>query len=123
MSPAGREVTITIDGREVSAVEGEMLHDAARKGDVEIPYFCYEPKLGDPVGACRMSLVEIEGIPKLQTSCSTPVRRPAPTSTGRQNERSVVEIASSICGRGIPRSARLGPRRSSSIAGASGSDS
>ncbi|HEY3491326.1 MAG TPA: 2Fe-2S iron-sulfur cluster-binding protein, partial [Solirubrobacterales bacterium] len=74
MSPTGREVTITIDGREVSAVEGEMLHDAARKGDVEIPYFCYEPKLGDPVGACRMCLVEIEGIPKLQTSCSTPVR-------------------------------------------------
>ena len=74
MSPTGREVTITIDGREVPAVEGEMLHDAARKGDVEIPYFCYEPKLGDPVGACRMCLVEIEGIPKLQTSCSTPVR-------------------------------------------------
>ncbi|MGN6257504.1 MAG: NADH-quinone oxidoreductase subunit NuoG [Solirubrobacterales bacterium] len=74
MSPAGREVTITIDGREVAAIEGEMLHDAARKGDVEIPYFCYEPKLGDPVGACRMCLVEIEGIPKLQTSCSTPVR-------------------------------------------------
>jgi NADH-quinone oxidoreductase subunit G len=71
---SGREVTITIDGREVPAVEGEMLHDAARKGDVEIPYFCYEPKLGDPVGACRMCLVEIEGIPKLQTSCSTPVR-------------------------------------------------
>jgi NADH-quinone oxidoreductase subunit G len=70
----GREVTITIDGREVPAVEGEMLHDAARKGDVEIPFFCYEPKLGEPVGACRMCLVEIEGIPKLQTSCSTPVR-------------------------------------------------
>src|SRR5882672_6676617 len=51
-----------------------MLHDAAKRGDVEIPYFCYEPKLGQPVGACRMCLVEIEGIPKLQTSCSTPVR-------------------------------------------------
>jgi NADH-quinone oxidoreductase subunit G len=74
VSPGSREVTITIDGREVPAIEGEMLHDAARKGDVEIPYFCYEPKLGDPVGACRMCLVEIEGIPKLQTSCSTPVR-------------------------------------------------
>jgi NADH-quinone oxidoreductase subunit G len=69
-----RTVTITVDGREIDAVEGEMLHDAARKGDVEIPVFCYEPKLGDPVGACRMCLVEIEGIPKLQTSCSTPVR-------------------------------------------------
>jgi NADH-quinone oxidoreductase subunit G len=74
MSARAREVTLTIDGREVTAVEGEMLHDAARRGDVEIPYFCYEPKLGDPVGACRMCLVEIEGIPKLQTSCSTPVR-------------------------------------------------
>jgi NADH-quinone oxidoreductase subunit G len=69
-----REVTLNIDGREVTAIEGEMLHDAARKGDVEIPVFCYEPKLGAPVGACRMCLVEIEGIPKLQTSCSTPVR-------------------------------------------------
>ena len=67
-------MTLTIDGREVAAIEGEMLHDAARKGDVEIPVFCYEPKLGEPVGACRMCLVEIEGIPKLQTSCSTPVR-------------------------------------------------
>ena len=51
-----------------------MLVDAAKHGDVEIPYFCYEPKLGNPVGACRMCLVEIEGIPKLQTSCSTPVK-------------------------------------------------
>jgi len=74
MSAAPKEVTIVVDGREIPAVEGEMLHDAARKGDVEIPYFCYEPKLGEPVGACRMCLVEIEGIPKLQTSCSTPVR-------------------------------------------------
>jgi NADH-quinone oxidoreductase subunit G len=70
----GQEVTIVVDGREVSAVEGEMLHDAATRGDVEIPVFCYEPKLGPPVGACRMCLVEVEGIPKLQTSCSTPVR-------------------------------------------------
>ena len=51
-----------------------MLVDAAKGGDVEIPVFCYEPKLGGPVGACRMCLVEIEGIPKLQTACSTPVR-------------------------------------------------
>ena len=51
-----------------------MLVDAAKHGDVEIPVFCYEPKLGEPVGACRMCLVEVEGIPKLQTACSTPVR-------------------------------------------------
>jgi NADH-quinone oxidoreductase subunit G len=71
---SGKAITLIIDGREVTATEGEMLHDAAKRGDVEIPVFCYEPKLGEPVGACRMCLVEIEGIPKLQTSCSTPVR-------------------------------------------------
>jgi NADH-quinone oxidoreductase subunit G len=96
VSSAGREVTITIDGREVPAVEGEMLHDAARKGDVEIPYFCYEPKLGDPVGACRMCLVEIEGIPKLQTSCSTPVREGMVVHTRteqvKEAQNSVVEF-------------------------------
>jgi NADH-quinone oxidoreductase subunit G len=72
--PELKTVTLTIDGRDVEAPEGTMLIDAARQGDVEIPYFCYEPKLGQPVGACRMCLVEIEGIPKLQTSCSTAVR-------------------------------------------------
>jgi NADH-quinone oxidoreductase subunit G len=75
MSPRPRrEVTLIVDGREVVAEEGMMLVDAAKHGDVEIPVFCYEPKLGEPVGACRMCLVEIEGTPKLQTACSTPVR-------------------------------------------------
>ncbi|HEV2724579.1 MAG TPA: 2Fe-2S iron-sulfur cluster-binding protein, partial [Thermoleophilaceae bacterium] len=68
------EVTFEIDGQEVTAPEGAMLVEAAKHGDVEIPYFCYERKLGPPVGACRMCLVEIEGMPKLQTSCSTPVK-------------------------------------------------
>jgi NADH-quinone oxidoreductase subunit G len=72
--PIRNAVSLVIDGREVTAPEGTMLHDAAKMGDVEIPVFCYEPKLGEPVGACRMCLVEIEGMPKLQTSCSTPVR-------------------------------------------------
>ena len=72
--PQRKTIQLTIDGREVQATEGAMLVDAAKQGDVEIPYFCYEPKLGSPVGACRMCLVEIEGIPKLQTSCSTPVK-------------------------------------------------
>ncbi len=67
-------ITFTLDGREVTAPENMMLVDAAKFGDVEIPVFCYEPKLGAPVGACRMCLVEIEGIPKLQTACSTPVK-------------------------------------------------
>jgi NADH-quinone oxidoreductase subunit G len=72
--PEQKFVTFEIDGREVRAPEGSMLVDAAKYGDVEIPVFCYEPKLGQPVGACRMCLVEVEGIPKLQTACSTAVK-------------------------------------------------
>ena len=72
--PVKEEIGFSIDGLEVRAPAGTMLVDGAKYGDVEIPVFCYEPKLGQPVGACRMCLVEIEGIPKLQTACSTPVR-------------------------------------------------
>jgi NADH-quinone oxidoreductase subunit G len=72
--PEVRMVRLTIDGREVEAPENSMLVDGAKYGDVEIPVFCYEPKLGQPVGACRMCLVEIEGMPKLQTACSTAVK-------------------------------------------------
>jgi NADH-quinone oxidoreductase subunit G len=68
-------VTFTLDGREVTAPQNAMLVDAALQyGDVEIPVFCYEPKIGPPVGACRMCLVEIEGVPKLQAGCATPVK-------------------------------------------------
>jgi NADH-quinone oxidoreductase subunit G len=89
-------VTFSIDGREVSAPEGAMLVDGAKHGDVEIPVFCYEPKLGQPVGACRMCLVEIEGIPKLQTACSTPVKDGMVVHTQTQRvhdaQRAVVEF-------------------------------
>ena len=94
--PQPRTITFTIDGREVRAPENAMLVDAAKYGDVEIPVFCYEPKLGQPVGACRMCLVEIEGIPKLQTGCSTPVKdgMVVYTQSGRVKtaQQSVVEF-------------------------------
>ena len=94
--PEVRMVTFSIDGREVQAPEGAMLVDGAKYGDVEIPVFCYEPKLGQPVGACRMCLVEIEGIPKLQTACSTPVKDGmvvhTQTERVREAQSSVVEF-------------------------------
>jgi NADH-quinone oxidoreductase subunit G len=94
--PERPEITLVVDGVEVRAPEGEMLVDAAKGGDVEIPVFCYEPKLGQPVGACRMCLVEVEGIPKLQTACSTPVRdgMVVYTQTGRvaEAQSAVVEF-------------------------------
>jgi NADH-quinone oxidoreductase subunit G len=94
--PEPRTITFTLDGREVQAPENAMLVDAAKHGDVEIPVFCYEPKLGQPVGACRMCLVEIEGIPKLQTGCSTPVKDGMVVYTQSERvktaQRSVVEF-------------------------------
>ncbi|HEX2233240.1 MAG TPA: NADH-quinone oxidoreductase subunit NuoG, partial [Thermoleophilaceae bacterium] len=94
--PDPTPVTFEIDGRDVQAPEGTMLVDAAKLGDVEIPYFCYERKLGQPVGACRMCLVEIEGMPKLQTACSTPVKDGmAVTTTSdrvKQAQNAIVEF-------------------------------
>jgi NADH-quinone oxidoreductase subunit G len=66
-------VTFELDGRKVIAPAGTMLVDAAALHGVEIPIFCYEPRLGAPIGACRMCLVEVEGMRGLQTACSTPV--------------------------------------------------
>ena len=52
MSRATRQqVTIVVDGVEIEAEEGTMLVDAAKQGDIEIPVFCYDAKLGDPVAA------------------------------------------------------------------------
>jgi formate dehydrogenase alpha subunit len=65
-------VRLTIDGRQITVPKGTLVIEAARQAGVMIPHFCYHPKL-KPDANCRMCLVEIERIPKLQTSCSTPV--------------------------------------------------
>src|SRR4051794_15833374 len=65
-------VTLTINGRQVQAPKGMLLVEAAKLIDLEIPVFCYHPKLKS-VGACRMCLVTIEKMPRLQTACTTPV--------------------------------------------------
>ncbi len=64
-------VTLTIDGIEVSVPKGTGLVEAAIHAGVEIPVFCYEPRLGPPVGACRMCLCEVApGPPKPQAACT-----------------------------------------------------
>jgi len=61
---------VTIDGREVEVAKGTGLVETALAAGIEIPVFCYEPRLGDPIGACRMCLCEVEGTPKLQAACT-----------------------------------------------------
>jgi len=63
-------VSMTVDDRAVKVPANSGLVEAALAAGVEIPVFCYEPRLGPPIGACRMCLVEIEGIPKLQAGCT-----------------------------------------------------
>jgi len=65
-------VTITINGRQAQVPKGMLLVDAAKYAGVEIPVFCYHPKL-DPAGVCRMCLVEVEGQRKPVTACTMPV--------------------------------------------------
>ena len=54
-------VTLTIDGIEVTVPKGTLVVDAAKRVGIDIPVFCYHPKM-EPVGMCRMCLVEI-GLP------------------------------------------------------------
>ncbi len=64
-------VTLTIDEVEVSVPKGLGLVEAALQAGIEIPVFCYEPRLGPPVGACRMCLCEVApGPPKPQAACT-----------------------------------------------------
>lgn len=67
------KVRITIDGREIEAEKGQMLLQAALDNGVEIPHYCYHPKLSID-GSCRMCQVKVEGGRKLAISCNEPVR-------------------------------------------------
>jgi NADH-quinone oxidoreductase subunit G len=64
--------TVTIDGVDVRVPKGTLLVEAAKLVKNEIPVYCYHTKLG-PAGLCRVCLVDIEGMPKLQIACNTPV--------------------------------------------------
>ncbi|MFZ1041022.1 MAG: NADH-quinone oxidoreductase subunit NuoG [Anaerolineales bacterium] len=89
-----KQVTLTIDGKQVTVPDGMLVVDAAKSAGIDIPVFCYHPKM-EPVGMCRMCLVEIgrpmmdrttgkpilddkgepklQFLPKLETACSNPV--------------------------------------------------
>ncbi len=62
-------VTFTIDGREITVPKGTTVLQAAIQHGIKVPYYCYHPGLGVD-GSCRVCLVKIERMPKLQVSCS-----------------------------------------------------
>lgn len=62
-------VNLTIDGTTISVPKGTTVYNAAKRLGIEIPIFCYHDRM-PPFGACRMCLVEVEKMPKLQASCT-----------------------------------------------------
>ena len=66
------DVTFTVDGHKLTAPAGTLLIEACKAAGIEIPAFCYYPGLSLQA-ACRMCVVRIEKMPKLQTACTTPV--------------------------------------------------
>src|SRR6267154_5927919 len=64
------DVTFTVDGKKLTAPAGTLLIEACKSVGIEVPSFCYYPNLSLQ-GACRMCLVKVEKMPKLQTACTT----------------------------------------------------
>src|SRR5579862_2423908 len=64
------DVNLTVDGKKVTAPAGTLLIEACKRVGIEVPSFCYYPNLSLQ-GACRMCLVKVEKMPKLQTACTT----------------------------------------------------
>ena len=70
MADSPKLVNVTVDGKAVSAPAGTLLIEACKTAGIEVPAFCYYPNLSLQ-GACRMCLVRVEKMPKLQTACTT----------------------------------------------------
>ena len=62
-------IQFTIDGQAISVPKGTTVYKACRELGIDIPIFCYQDRM-PPFGACRVCLVEVEKMPKLQTSCT-----------------------------------------------------
>jgi len=89
------DVTLTVDGKKITAPAGTLLIEACKSAGVEVPSFCYYPNLSLQ-GACRMCLVKIEKMPKLQTACTTVVSEGmvviSDNEEVRQARKSMVEL-------------------------------
>ncbi|HLW52674.1 MAG TPA: NADH-quinone oxidoreductase subunit NuoG [Candidatus Angelobacter sp.] len=89
------DVTITVDGKKITAPAGTLLIEACKAVGIEVPSFCYYPGLSLQA-ACRMCLVRIEKMPKLQTACTVPITEGMVVTTDsdevRQARKSMIEL-------------------------------
>jgi NADH-quinone oxidoreductase subunit G len=95
MAEAPKLVNLTVDGKPVSAPAGTLLIEACKVVGIEVPSFCYYPNLSLQ-GACRMCLVKIEKMPKLQTACTTVISEGMVVTTDspevKQARKSMIEM-------------------------------
>ncbi len=89
------DVTLTVDGKKITAPAGTLLIEACKSVGIEVPSFCYYPGLSLQ-GACRMCVVKVEKMPKLQTACTTVVAEGMIVATDsdevRQARKAMVEL-------------------------------
>jgi NADH-quinone oxidoreductase subunit G len=89
------DVTVTVDGKKITAPAGSLLIEACKSAGIEVPSFCYYPGLSLQ-GACRMCVVKVEKMPKLQTACTTVVTEGMTVVTDseevRQARKAMVEL-------------------------------
>ncbi len=89
------DVSLTVDGKKLTAPAGSLLIDACKNAGIEVPSFCYYPGLSLQ-GACRMCVVKVEKMPKLQTACTTVVTEGMVVATDsdevRQARKAMVEL-------------------------------
>jgi bidirectional [NiFe] hydrogenase diaphorase subunit len=88
-------VTLTIDGQEISAMEGETILEVAAENGIDIPTLCHIDGLSS-TGACRLCLVEIKGANRLLPACVTPVSEGMEVNTDSERllkyRRMIVEL-------------------------------
>jgi NADH-quinone oxidoreductase subunit G len=89
------DVNLIVDGKKVTAPAGTLLIEACKSAGIEVPSFCYYPGLSLQ-GACRMCVVKIEKMPKLQTACTTVITEGMIVATDsdevRQARKAMVEL-------------------------------
>jgi formate dehydrogenase alpha subunit len=81
-------VDLIIDGKQVTAAQGQTILQAALANGIEIPNLCYDPRL-EPSGSCRMCLVEVEGQPKPVTACTIEVKPGMVVNTSTEEIRAI----------------------------------
>lgn len=85
-------ITLNINGKDVKTEAGKTVLEAALDNDIYIPTLCYHPDLS-PFGACRLCIVQIEGIRGLPTSCTTTAKEGMVVKTDTPEIRQVRKIA------------------------------